>query len=118
MYRSATYGPQKGALLVDLRIQQDFRSSAGREGVPDQEEGQEQAAGVSSDKQRAPCREEQSGENQAQKAEEDRTAGDLSAAEGASWRGGAADGRRAGNGSIRSEEHTSELQSRQYLVCR
>src|SRR3712207_7347848 len=30
---------------------------------------------------------------------------------------GAADGDRAGY-SVRSEEHTSELQSRQYLVCR
>src|SRR5258707_6956145 len=27
-------------------------------------------------------------------------------------------GRRARSGEVRSEEHTSELQSRQYLVCR
>src|SRR3712207_8784217 len=30
----------------------------------------------------------------------------------------AAEGRFAAHGSARSEEHTSELQSRQYLVCR
>src|SRR3712207_9238236 len=30
----------------------------------------------------------------------------------------AEEGRRAGQGPARSEEHTSELQSRQYLVCR
>src|SRR3712207_7051566 len=28
------------------------------------------------------------------------------------------DPRRGGRGAVRSEEHTSELQSRQYLVCR
>src|SRR3712207_7011397 len=34
------------------------------------------------------------------------------------WPGAAPSRRRAGTGSGRSEEHTSELQSRQYLVCR
>src|SRR3712207_6861701 len=32
--------------------------------------------------------------------------------------GGAAGARHAGEAVVRSEEHTSELQSRQYLVCR
>src|SRR3712207_7499743 len=38
----------------------------------------------------------------------------------AAARGGAGASRRAGGsaGALRSEEHTSELQSRQYLVCR
>src|SRR3712207_7340341 len=44
---------------------------------------------------------------------EDRDPGDLGLREGG---GGRAGGQGGGNG--RSEEHTSELQSRQYLVCR
>src|SRR5947209_16375989 len=32
--------------------------------------------------------------------------------------GGGRGGREGGRGLVRSEEHTSELQSRQYLVCR
>src|SRR3712207_7755192 len=47
-------------------------------------------------------------------------AGDQPALRGARGRSGGGEGsvRRAGECSPRSEEHTSELQSRQYLVCR
>src|SRR3712207_7867703 len=58
------------------------------------------------------------------RALEPRADGELAAAQVARVGGGglAADGRRVGCGVgehlLRSEEHTSELQSRQYLVCR
>src|SRR3712207_7752712 len=43
---------------------------------------------------------------------------DRRSAAGAEYDGSAADHRLCRHGALRSEEHTSELQSRQYLVCR